>query len=72
MIFQLEEIAEHRIQEHETIKCQIEDDADREIVEVKTKCENLLHEEQETNLKLREEVGVTKDKYHRWGKAPLS
>ena len=64
-MFQLHQAAQHRTQEHELIKQQIEDDADREIVELKTNYEKLLHEEQEINLKLRGETGVMKKKYHR-------
>ncbi|PSN49348.1 hypothetical protein C0J52_04287 [Blattella germanica] len=57
---QIEEMqisAEHRKQEHESIKQQIEEDADYEIVEIKTNYEQLLYEEQEKNLKLRGETG---------------
>jgi hypothetical protein len=54
-----------RAQENEATTQQIEDDADREIVELKTGYEKLLHEERETNLRLRGETGVMKKKFIR-------
>jgi hypothetical protein len=54
-----------RAREHETITQQIEDDADREIVELKTGYEKLLHEERERNLRLRGETGVINKKFIR-------
>jgi hypothetical protein len=54
-----------RERENETTTQQIEDDADREIVELKTGYEKLLHEERETNLRLRGETGVMKKKFAR-------
>lgn len=53
---------EQRVKEHEIIKQQIEDDADREIYELKTSHENDLKEELETNIKIRAENGIYKKK----------
>ena len=66
LVLQMQISAEHRKQEHESIKQQIEEDADYEIVEIKTNYEQLLYEEQEKNLKLRGETGVMRKKYLRW------
>jgi hypothetical protein len=55
----------HQKQEHEAIMHQIEDDADREIVELKIGYEKQLHEERETNLCLRGETGIMKKKFSR-------
>lgn len=62
---QLEEAHEemaHQIRVHEQLKRQIEEDADREIFEVRTNYESLLHEERQTNLKLTGEIGVQRNK----------
>lgn len=62
---QLEEVNEQQrqmIREHEAIKQQIEDDADREIFELKSAHEKELKEEQDANFKLRGETGMIKKK----------
>lgn len=63
---QLEEMHEEikqLIREHELIKQQIEDDADREILELKTTNETQLREELENNVKLRSEAMILKKKF---------
>jgi hypothetical protein len=62
---QLQDEVGRQAREHEATTQQIEDDADREIVELKTGYEKLLHEERETNLRLRGEAGVMKKKFTR-------
>ncbi|XP_012285272.1 cilia- and flagella-associated protein 57 [Orussus abietinus] len=57
-----EEMA-HQVRVHEQLKVQIEDDADREIVEIRTNYETLLYEERQNNLKLKGEAGVMRNKY---------
>ncbi|XP_046473446.1 cilia- and flagella-associated protein 57 [Neodiprion pinetum] len=62
---QLEEAHEmmaHSVRLHEQLKRQIEDDADREILEVRTNYEGQLHSERQTNLKLTGEIGVQRNK----------
>lgn len=44
--------------DHENIKRQLEDDADREIYELKAKYEAQLKDEQQLNLDLRAETGI--------------
>ncbi|XP_031354286.1 cilia- and flagella-associated protein 57 [Photinus pyralis] len=51
-----------KTREHELIKQQIEDDADREIYELKTSHEKLLKEEQDNNVKLKGETGILRKK----------
>ncbi|KAG5320575.1 CFA57 protein, partial [Acromyrmex heyeri] len=48
---------------HERLMAQIEDDADREILEIRTKYENLLYEEKQISLKLKGEAGVMRNKF---------
>lgn len=63
---QLEELmerAQKTLKEHELIKQQIEDDADREIYELKTAHEQELKEEQDANVRLRAETGIVKKKF---------
>lgn len=49
-------------EEHEEIKQQIEEDADREIIELKAAYEKTLKEERDLNVKVRGEAGVMKKK----------
>ncbi|XP_046388755.1 cilia- and flagella-associated protein 57 isoform X2 [Ischnura elegans] len=49
-----------RAKEHEEIKSQIEDDVDREMVELKTKYERLLKEERDNSMHLRGEMAAMK------------
>jgi hypothetical protein len=56
---------DRQARESEATTQQIEDDSDREIMQLKTGYEKLLHEERETNLRLRGETGVMKKKFIR-------
>ncbi|XP_077278578.1 testes of unusual size [Temnothorax americanus] len=63
---QLEEASDemtHKERVHERLMAQIEDDADREILEIRTRYENVLHEERQINLKLKGEAGVMRNKF---------
>ncbi|KAL6265398.1 hypothetical protein P5V15_002195 [Pogonomyrmex californicus] len=63
---QLEETSDemmHKERVHKHLMAQIEDDADREILEIRTKYENLLYEERQINLKLKGEAGVMRNKF---------
>ncbi|KAK4873590.1 hypothetical protein RN001_012950 [Aquatica leii] len=62
---QVEELIEEtkaKTREHELIKQQIEDDADREIYELKTSHEKDLKEEQDNNVRLKGETGIIRKK----------
>lgn len=59
---QLVEQSQQKTKEHELIKQQIEDDADREIYELKTIHEKELKDEQDANVKLRGELAIVKKK----------
>nr|CAD7403161.1 unnamed protein product [Timema cristinae] len=59
----LHEEARQQVKEHEEIKQQLEDDADREIIELRTAFEKELKEERENMTKLRGETGVMRKKY---------
>ncbi|PNF35437.1 Cilia- and flagella-associated protein 57 [Cryptotermes secundus] len=63
LIAELHNEVDRRIRENEATTQHIEDDADHEIVELKTGYEKLLHEERETNLRLRGETGVMRKKF---------
>lgn len=52
---------QHR--EYEETKRQIEEDADREILDIKNKYERRLREEKETNQKLKGETGIMRKKF---------
>lgn len=52
-----------QVRVHELIKAQIEDDADREIMELRTNYEALLNEERALVLKFKGEAGVLRNKY---------
>ncbi|XP_032681142.1 cilia- and flagella-associated protein 57-like [Odontomachus brunneus] len=63
---QLEEATDemtHKERVHERLMTQIEDDADREILEIRTNYENLLYEEKQMNLKLKGEAGVMRNRF---------
>ncbi|KAK0157898.1 hypothetical protein PV328_011585 [Microctonus aethiopoides] len=60
---ELEEEMSYQMRLHDEIKTQIEDDADREIIEMRSNYENQLHEERQINLKLRGEAGVLSNRY---------
>lgn len=59
---QLQEQFDLEKREHETIKSSIEDDADREIVEIKAAYEMQLKEEKDANVRLKGETGLMKKK----------
>ena len=48
--------------EHESIKASIEEDADREIIEIRTAYEVQLKEEKDSNVRLKGETGLMKKK----------
>lgn len=63
---QLEETSDemtHKERVHDRLMAQIEDDADLEILEIRTKYENLLYEERQINLKLKGEAGMMRNKF---------
>ncbi|EFN86628.1 WD repeat-containing protein 65 [Harpegnathos saltator] len=63
---QLEEASDemtHKERVHERLMAQIEDDADHEILELRTNYENLLYEEKQMNLKLKGEAGVMRNRF---------
>ncbi|XP_011155661.1 cilia- and flagella-associated protein 57 [Solenopsis invicta] len=63
---QLEETSDemtHKERVHQRLMAQIEDDADHEILEIRTKYENFLYEERQINLKLKGEAGVMRNKF---------
>lgn len=62
-LLQLVEEIQQKAKEHELIVQQIEDDADREIYELKETHEKELREEQDLNVRLRGEASVLKKKY---------
>lgn len=59
---QLMEQSKQQIKEHEFIKQQIEEDADREIYELKESHEKELKEEQDLNVRLRGEAALVTKK----------
>lgn len=59
---QLQEQFDLEKREHETIKASIEDDADREIIEIKAAYETQLKEEKDANVRLKGETGLMKKK----------
>ncbi|CAK9808395.1 Cilia- and flagella-associated protein 57 [Anthophora plagiata] len=63
---QLEETQDEMVQQarvHEQMATQIEDDADQEILEIRTNYETMLHEEKELNIKLKGEAGMMRNRY---------
>ena len=60
--FQASEESRQQLREYEETKRQIEEDADREILDVKNKYERKLCEEREANLRLKGETGIMKRK----------
>ncbi|XP_076282978.1 testes of unusual size [Lasioglossum baleicum] len=53
----------HQARVHEQLAAQIEDDADQEILDLRTNYENMLREEKELNLKLKGEAGMIRNRY---------
>ena len=64
MFFQAEDEAQQRKKEYEETKTQIEEDADREILDIKNKYERRLRDEKESNMKLKGETGIMRKKVH--------
>lgn len=62
LYFQLQNQLEQERLDHEEIKQQIEDDADREIVALRATYESQLRDERDNNIRLRGEAGVMKKK----------
>nr|XP_012150129.1 PREDICTED: cilia- and flagella-associated protein 57 [Megachile rotundata] len=63
---QLEQIQDemtHQEQVHEQMTTQIEDDADQEILELRTNYESKLQEEKELNIRLKGEAGMIRNKF---------
>ena len=60
--FQAEDEAQQRKKEYEETKTQIEEDADREILDIKNKYERRLRDEKESNMKLKGETGIMRKK----------
>ncbi|XP_046661792.1 cilia- and flagella-associated protein 57 [Homalodisca vitripennis] len=63
VILELNDTQKLHSQEHEEIKRQIEEDADQEIIDLRTKFEQALRTEKDTNVRLRGETGVMKKKF---------
>lgn len=55
---QSQEESRQQLREYEETKKQIEEDADREILDIKNKYERRLREEKEANLRLKGETGI--------------
>ncbi|XP_076166847.1 testes of unusual size isoform X2 [Ptiloglossa arizonensis] len=63
---QLEETQDemaHHLRVHKQMTMQIEDDADQEILDIRTNYETLLHEEKELNVRLKGEAGMMRNRY---------
>lgn len=56
------EESRQQLREYEETKKQIEEDADREILDIKNKYERKLREEKEANLRLKGETGIMRRK----------
>ena len=59
---QANEESRQHLREYEETKKQIEEDADREILDIKNKYERKLREEKEANLRLKGETGIMRRK----------
>ena len=62
-MFQAHDEARQQNREYEETKRQIEEDADREILDMKNKYERKLKEEKEANTKLKGETGIMRKKF---------
>ena len=60
--FQSQDESRQQSREYEETKKQIEEDADREILDIKNKYERRLREEKEANLRLKGETGIMRKK----------
>ena len=65
-IAQAHDEARQQNREYEETKKQIEEDADREILDIKNKYERKLRDEKEANQKLRGETGIMRKKFTRY------
>ena len=61
-LFQSQDESRQQSREYEETKKQIEEDADREILDIKNKYERRLREEKEANLRLKGETGIMRKK----------
>ena len=59
---QSQDESRQQLREYEETKKQIEEDADREILDIKNKYERRLREEKEANLRLKGETGIMRKK----------
>lgn len=62
MTFQAHDEAQQAAREYEETKKQIEEDSDREILDIKNKYEMALREEKDKHTKLKGEAGITQKK----------
>lgn len=62
IFFKTSEEGRQQQREYEETKKQIEEDADREILDIKNKYERKLREEKESNLRLKGETGIMRKK----------
>lgn len=62
LCLQSQDESRQQVREHEETKRQIEEDADREILDIKNKYERRLREEKEQNLRLKGETGIMRKK----------
>lgn len=63
-MFQAHDEARQQHREYEETKRQIEEDGDREILDIKNKYERRLRDEKETTQKLKGETGIMRKKFH--------
>ena len=61
-LFQSNDETRQQTREYEETKKQIEEDADREILDIKNKYERRLRDEKESNTRLKGETGIMKKK----------
>ena len=62
LYFQANDETRQQTREYEETKKQIEEDADREILDIKNKYERRLRDEKEANMRLKGETGIMKKK----------
>ena len=61
-ITQAHDESRQQMREYEETKKQIEEDADREILDIKNKYERRLRDEKEANMRLKGETGIMRKK----------
>jgi len=62
-MLQVKDESKQRYSEYEEMKKQIEEDSDREILNMRNRFEQRVREEQDTNIKLKGETGIMRKKY---------